>query len=298
MGSSSRGASVIVNADDYGYFDCVSRGILASASQGIVTATGVFANAPHFDEHVAWLRECDGLDVGIHLTLTTGEPLTSDMRKGLSRWSGRFPGKFPMAMAIISGAISVEGIAGEWRAQIERCRSSGLRVRFLNSHEHMHMLPALFRVTSALARDHAISHVRYSTSSLAWKMSGDALSRGAIMKALATINRREAKVPAARFLGMETSGRLDLPYLERTDPYLRAGEVYELMCHPGHYDAQEVSDPRLVGYHDWEGELRTLTSTAARTLLDRHGVTVIGYRHLEVTSGRLVARQEASHRIS
>ena len=41
------------------------------------------------------------------------------------------------------------------------------------------------------------------------------------------------------------------------------------MCHPGEFDAQEVTDTRLLRYHDWEGELRTLTSPAARELLRR-----------------------------
>ena len=62
------------------------------------------------------------------------------------------------------------------------------------------------------------------------------------------------------------------------------------MCHPGQFDAQEVSDPRLRRYHDWEGELRTLTSPAVRELLQRHGVRLIGYRHLVVSDDRLVAR--------
>jgi hypothetical protein len=52
------------------------------------------------------------------------------------------------------------------------------------------------------------------------------------------------------------------------------------MCHPGDFDPQEVSDPRLLRYHDWQGELRTLTSPALRELLDRSGVRLVGYRHL------------------
>ena len=93
---------------------------------------------------------------------------------------------------------------------------------------------------------------------------------------------------------METSGKLDVPYFERNIPQLCAGRVYELMCHPGQFDAQEVSDPRLRRYHDWEGELSTLTSSAVRELLQRHRVRLIGYRNVEARDGRLVARQEAA----
>ena len=97
------GAYLIVNADDYGYFRCVSRGILKAAAHGIVTATGVFANATPFAEHAAWLREYDTLDVGVHLNLTEGMPLTTELQSRLARWSGRFPRKFAMASAIVTG---------------------------------------------------------------------------------------------------------------------------------------------------------------------------------------------------
>jgi predicted glycoside hydrolase/deacetylase ChbG (UPF0249 family) len=293
MAVASEGACLIVNADDYGYFDCVSKGILQAAAHGIVTATGVFATAPHLPEHAAWLRDCEALDTGVHLNLTDGNPLTSDMRKAVARWSGRFPGKFAVAMAVTAGAIRIEDIRSEWRAQIERCLESGLRAMFLNSHEHVHMLPVLFPVASALAAEYGIAHLRFPTSRVAWGSSAGPFLRNTIMKGLEAINRGRATIPAAQFLGMETSGKLDLSYLERNIPQLGAGRVYELMCHPGLFDAQEVSDPRLRRYHDWEGELRTLTSSAVRELLQRYRVRLIGYRQVDAIDGRLVAREDA-----
>lgn len=294
MVQQSQGAYLIVNADDYGYFDCVSKGILKAATHGIVTATGVFANATHFAEHAARLRDCDALDMGVHLNLTEGLPLTTELRSSLSRWSGRFPGKFAMAAAILFGAIKTDNVSREWRAQIERSLDSGLRVSFLNSHEHMHMLPPLFPVVKMLAKEFDIPHLRFPVSQRGVGSSNGSLFRGAVMRGLETINRRRADTPTAHFLGMETSGKLDLRYLERSLSRLGAGEVYELMCHPGEFDAQEVSDTRLLRYHDWAGELSTLTSPAARELLHRHEVRLIGYRHLEVTDNRLVVRPAAA----
>ena len=291
MTAQSSGAFLIVNADDYGYFRCVSKGILKAAAAGIVTATGVFANAVHFTEHAAWLRDCDALDAGVHLNLTEGMPLTDDLRKQLARTSGRFPRIFPMAMAILSGAVKPEGVRSEWRAQIERCLEAGLKVRFLNSHEHLHMLPALFPVTTALAAEYGIAHVRFPTSRLAGGPFQASFIRDAIMKTLEIVNRRNVNVPPAHFLGMEASGRLTSQYLERSIPRLRPGEVYELMCHPGELDPQEASNPRLRRYHDWEGELRTLTNPAIREALGRHGVHLIGYRDVEIRADQLVARQ-------
>jgi hypothetical protein len=290
--ASTPGAYLIVNADDYGYFRCVSKGILDAASRGVVTATGVFANAPHFREHAAWLRDCQALDVGNHLNLTYGVPLTSGFGRKLARWSGRFPGKISLAMGIVTRAISSEDVRSEWRAQIDRCLECGLRVRFLNSHEHVHTLPALFTIAIDLAREYGIAHVRIPSSRLAWN-SPAALFRSAVVKILGASARHSVRGEAADFLGLEVSGKLGMPYLERVIPRLRGGRLYELMCHPGQFDPQEVKDPRLLRYHDWAGELRTLLDPAVRALLDDHGVRLVGYRHLEVRDGRLAVRQEA-----
>ena len=296
--SPDESACLIVNADDYGYFRCVSKGILEAATQGVVTATGVFANAPHFGEHAAWLRDCEALDAGVHLNLTDGTPLTSDLQKMLLRSSGRFLRKFAMAKAILSGAIKIDAVKREWRAQIERCLEHRLKLRFINSHEHMHMLPALLPVAKALASDYDIRHIRFPTSRLAESSSAGSLFRGVVMKVLETINRRHANAPTAHFLGLEASGKLSMKYLQKTLPRLRAGGVYELMCHPGDFDPQEVSDPRLLRYHDWQGELRTLTSPALREMLARNRIRLVGYRHLEVRGDRLVVRQEPVNRPS
>ena len=294
MAPSSDGARLIVNADDYGYFRCVSKGILQSVTHGIVTATGVFANTTHFAEHAAWLRDCDRLDVGVHLNLTAGVPLTNGLRERLARSSGGFAGKFAMARGILAGAIKVEDVRLEWAAQIERCLASGLKLQFVNSHEHMHMLPALFSMTHSLAHQYGIAHVRFPTSDLQGSGSMGALFRGAVMKTLESINRPHRDASTAQFFGLEKSGRLDLAYLQRWIPRLRQGRVYELMCHPGLFDPAEVTDSRLVRYHDWEGELRLLTGSAVRELLDRHAVRLIGFRQLGVERDRLVTPEQAA----
>jgi predicted glycoside hydrolase/deacetylase ChbG (UPF0249 family) len=285
-------AFLIVNADDYGYFKCVSDGILKAATDGIVTATGILANAPRFAEDVARLRTNPALDIGVHLNLTDGIPLTAELRTALRHPSGRFNGKWAMAAAVLRGAVRLDAVEREWRAQIERCIGGGVEVRFLNSHEHIHMLPSLFRLTETLARDYRIDHVRFPTAELDTGSSAGSLVRAAVVGMLGYVNRRSGSGPRARFLGLQPSGRLDRRYLERVLPRLRKGEVYELMCHPGECDPAEVADARLTDYHDWEGELRTLTSSDTRELLRRHGVRAIGYRDLEIRAARFALRPE------
>jgi predicted glycoside hydrolase/deacetylase ChbG (UPF0249 family) len=71
--------TLIVNADDFGLTDGVSRGILEAHRAGIVTSTTVIVNRPInsvlIDELLA-----SRLGVGLHLNLTLGSPVSSPKR--------------------------------------------------------------------------------------------------------------------------------------------------------------------------------------------------------------------------
>ena len=67
-------------------------------------------------------------------------------------------------------------------------------------------------------------------------------------------------------IGVASSGRLSLEYCRWRFARLAPFRAYELMCHPAVRPAGG-SDPRLSNYHDWEGELATLTSPAFAALL-------------------------------
>ena len=237
---------LIVNADDFGFFDGVSRGILEAVKAGTVTATGVMANGPAFERWLAPLLASETLDVGVHLNATLGRPLTAWLSAYLDRWSGKLPGKVGLARAILTHRIPVDAIAEEWRAQIEKCAACGLRLRFLNSHEHVHMAPSLYPVAMGLAREFGITHVRYTRGE--WDVRGgiSGLSRSLAIALLGFATRDEAKGP--RLLGFTRSGSLSAEDLRAIVARLRPGEAYELMCHPGHADAcgGEASRRRCV----------------------------------------------------
>jgi hypothetical protein len=109
---------------------------------------------------------------------------------------------------------------------------------------------------------------------------------------MAVSNRHRLKTPAARFLGMGESGRLGMEYLKRTLPKLNPGRIYELMCHPGYYDDNEISDSPLLNYHDWNGEFSALTNPAVPDMLYEYRIRLIGYHHLKLQAGRLVVLDE------
>jgi hypothetical protein len=62
--------------------------------------------------------------------------------------------------------------------------------------------------------------------------------------------------------------------------------VYELMCHPGHFDPNEIQDPSLPAYHAWEQELCVLRSSEFRELCESCCISLIGFRDLPTSSAQ------------
>jgi predicted glycoside hydrolase/deacetylase ChbG (UPF0249 family) len=100
--------------------------------------------------------------------------------------------------------------------------------------------------------------------------------------ALGWLTRERRSHGAIPCLGVGASGRLSFDSLQSLVARLEPGRIYELMCHPGHYDPAEIQDSRLLSYHDWEQELTVLTSDDTRGLFANNSVRCVGYRDLAI----------------
>lgn len=274
-------AYLIVNADDYGYFSSVSRGILDGGKNGLITATGVMANSCYFDEQVQWLKDATYLDVGVHLNLTYGRPLTEQMTRRLVRRKGEFPGKYSLVIWVFTHQLPVQDVLEEWRAQINRCRDAGIEIHFLNTHEHLHVLPPLFSTILKLAEEYNIPYLRYPEPEWYGWTDPEGMIRNALLQGMHLINRTRVPKGTPELLGMNGSGKLTLSYLKKRLSSVQSGQVYELMCHPGYFDPEEIRDLRLCSYHHWQQELDLLRSREVRDLCDSLGIQVIRYTDLQ-----------------
>jgi predicted glycoside hydrolase/deacetylase ChbG (UPF0249 family) len=178
----------------------------------------------------------------------------------------------------MTGRLPAAVVETEWRAQIGRCVDAGLQIRFLNSHEHVHMFAPLYRVIVKLAREFGISSVRYTSGTLESGHGCAALLRSLALK---TLSRKSAPQPGTPgLLGLAPSGRINMAYLRGILPRLQPGNVYELMCHPGQDDPAAQAHPKLRRYHDWRGELRCLLSSEFRAELGRNSIQLARFRDL------------------
>jgi chitin disaccharide deacetylase len=151
---------IITNADDLGADVETNRAIFALMAEGLVTSASVLANGRATGAACQQSHNYNGRSFGVHLNLTEFSPLTA--ASGLGGLVGG-QGDFCGAVRSVSNLRQLRrGIFEEWCAQVERVAGFGVRISHLDSHHHVHTVPALLPVLKAVQRRYGIRKVRIS----------------------------------------------------------------------------------------------------------------------------------------
>lgn len=281
-----RSPRLVVNADDFGISEAVNGGIVRAHLDGIVTATSLMAVGRAFDHAVRLCRETPTLDIGAHLTLVAEKPFLKTA-SSLAGTDGRFPeGVSKLSALLLKKRIKLPDVEAEWSAQIERILESGIRVTHLDSHQHVHALPGLAKLTAELASHYRIPFVRVPIADrvVARPLTKHRLFRtaGAIALAGSCVFSQLGHLTAGpfqplRFLGFHEGGRLNTNSLKQMLRTLHPGKVYELMCHPG-FTPPEAD---LKAWHySHRRELEALLDPSIRSYLADRDIRLCSFAEL------------------
>jgi predicted glycoside hydrolase/deacetylase ChbG (UPF0249 family) len=221
---------LIVNADDLGMSDAVNREVFRWMEAGIVTSATLMANGPAVESAAAGSRGFPRCSFGAHLVLTQFRPLTADARLAfLLDAAGDFGDRRdlldPWGLLARPGVLAA--IRAEWSAQVRRLLDLGVPLTHLDSHHHVHALPALFPVVKAIQAEFGIRRLRIPVD-----LFDGVRHRGG----RATVAKRRIQRLAYRavFRSATPDHFTSLPAFVEMAPRLRpGGEVVEVMVHPG-----------------------------------------------------------------
>lgn len=152
---------LVVTADDLGYSEPVDRAILAAHRGGIVRSTSLLVTGPRAAEAAELARAEPGLEVGLHIDLVEGSPVSDRARvPTLLGEDGRFLGLPGLFRGLALGRVRAGEVASEIRAQVGRARELGTPALAWDSHRHTHLFPPIARVVGHLARELGARWVR------------------------------------------------------------------------------------------------------------------------------------------
>jgi chitin disaccharide deacetylase len=219
---------VIFNADDFGYTRGVNRGIVQAHRKGVVTSASLIVNGLATDEAVALAAEMPDLSVGLHVNFTN---------------------EAQRLVELDDPVVARD----ELRRQFDRfLEMLGRKPTHLDSHQHVHRVPACLPAFQELAAE----------QELPLRDNPPVVFKGGFY--------------AQWEYGVSDPTKVSLAAIERIIRGELTGGIYEMACHPGYFD--EAME--MVYHRDRELELRTLCDPRLRAILGEEGIRLIGFRQL------------------
>lgn len=284
---------LIINADDFGLTPGVNRAINQAHQNGIVTSTTLMANSRAFAEAASSVMSMPRLSIGCHVVLVDGEPILPPNRVPTLLADGtHFPNGFgDIAKSALRKKINTTEVEAEVTAQIRRIQGSGLTVTHLDSHKHVHMLPAIGAAIIRAARACGVPAIRNpfvpaKPLALAHLLRRPHLwTRYTETKVLRRYHHQFRRLvteaglvtPDGSF-GVVSTGAFDLDLFRAIVGSIPDG-TWEFVCHPGYVD-EALGTIRTRLRESREKELAVLTSAEARHTLAEHGIELISYANL------------------
>lgn len=254
---------IIINADDFGQTDHVSKGIVHAINKGIVTSTSAMMCKPGSIENFKkFAPEIEG-KIGLHMQLTGGIPCC-DPKDVPSLVNEK--GKFPSTWRDLKNPMPKE-VLTEWLAQMEKLLSLGIKPTHIDTHHNVHLSPLLGPIYIMIAQKYEVA-----------ARSGHARM---------TEYLKKSHVPCTDYFEMGwfdgdlTEDRF-LGLIQDNIKVMKDGETLEIMCHPGFVDEELKNSSRYVEQR--EKELVVLCSPSLRKKLEEMGVEFIGMNFLSQKS--------------
>jgi len=237
---------LIVNADDLGYSPHRDRGIFQAFQDGVVTSASLIVNGASCQQ-AAKQAIGMGLEIGLHLNLTEGKPLTNV--PSLTNIQGVMHYK----MKFLNHPVCKEDIERETIAQLERFKElTGSYPHHIDGHQHAHIVPKIPEIIAPILQQYGVSSTRIpdqDLDKLDW-IEDDVRTRYEL-RYLSAVNARliyrqhGIRAPEC-FVGVGLCGTQMTPLRIKESLQGTYGTV-ELMVHPGHSSTGECAG---CGVHD------------------------------------------------
>src|SRR3989344_3939554 len=242
-------------ADDLGLHKSINEGIIYLLKNGLIDGASIMASGDAFDDAIRQCLEVEHLNIGIHLVLVEERALTQIVLPKNHRI---------FFIKYILGLTSLEDIERELRAQLNKCIKVGIKPSFINSHQHLHLLPGITDIVIKLAKEYHVQYIRIVNEPF---FSGSNLFRKSellFLKLLSEMAKRKIKKAGLKcndfFVGFINAGNIkkaDVDFamkLSRKFP----DKVIELGCHPGYEDDELRKKYRNWGNYNWRKEFEVL----------------------------------------
>ena len=262
--SQQREIKLIIRGDDMGYSHSGNEALIKCYKEGIEKSIEVIVPSPWFPEAVKLLKENPGVDVGIHLAITSEwenikwRPLTDC--KSLEDSNGYFfpmvfPNKNYPGKSIKENVWKIEDVEKEFRAQIETALKN---------------IPCASHISSHMGCTDISPEVKALTKKLAAEYHID-------------IDGADYHLQFVSYDGPHKTSAEKMESFTKMLNKLQPGNTYIFLDHPG-LDNDELKAIFHIGYEnvaeDRQGVTDLFTNEKLKSMIRQKGIILLSYRDL------------------
>lgn len=264
LSAQTKPTRLIVRGDDMGFSHSGNLGLIECYQKGIERSIEVLVPSPWFPEAVKMLKNNPGVDVGIHLTLTSEwdivkwRPLTDC--KSLTDSRGYF---YPMIWTnknypgqnLLAHQWKINEIEKEWRAQIELAIKEIPRISHISSHMGcLDMDNSVTKLAKRLAKEYKID-----------------------------IEPSEYNTIDVGYYGPHTTSAEKIKSFIAMLDTLQSGKTYLFVDHSA-INSPELQAIHHIGYEnvaeDRQGVVDLFTSDEVKKVIQQKNIQIISYKEL------------------
>ena len=153
----------IFNADDFGISLGVNEAIKKAHKEGILNSASLMVNQKYAAEAVELARQMPDLEMGLHLNLTNEAPAAEVAKIPLLVGAdGKLKNGFVnlLLLSLLKPRAFKQQIETEIRAQVQKYAATGLPLRHIDGHRHVHLIPAVFNIVRQVATEYNVQRIR------------------------------------------------------------------------------------------------------------------------------------------
>ncbi len=142
---------LIVNIDDFGLTEKVNESVAECFKFGIVKSTTIMMNQPATDHAIEMIRQGLVTNVGLHLTLTSGRPISDpSLVPDLVDADGFF---LKQDKVMVAESLNFEQAYREFKAQYDKAINAGVKLTHIDSHHFAAIFPQYKEAFIAFVND-------------------------------------------------------------------------------------------------------------------------------------------------
>lgn len=155
---------VTITADDFGWSDDTVRATVRCLDARIVTNASIMPGVPCTADAIGFAASHSGYCYGVHIALAGDgyeRPVSNPKEiPDLVDRTGHFlPARVIRKRALLNGIPRMQ-IEREVHSQLDLVAQRGVRISYVDSHKHIHKIPAIGRILSDVLRSFGIDRMR------------------------------------------------------------------------------------------------------------------------------------------